>query len=220
MQRREVSGEAVGRSFLHYASLAARISLQLPAVSVVIDRLSYKWITAVGERDRVSRFWQEQFRETAPYLCERPSEATWHATSRVFAGYDGDQVVVACRLSPFHPELGWEASAELGHDVLGRFEPSRLAQLSRVAVIPEARNRRAHERFFYELAKAVLQEHEFDSFFSIVRASMVRMYKPWGIRMVNDRPIRLESRNQRRFAIVRGNVAKTHELLGFAIGET
>ncbi|MGO1069410.1 hypothetical protein [Lysobacter sp. CA199] len=182
------------------------------------DSLSFRKVTDDRELESVAQFWGEQFRDTAPYLSQRESERTWLAFSHVFAGFSGDRVVAACRLSPFHPELGWEASMDMDAAMLERFDRSNCAQLNRVAVVREARNWRLHERLFYELAETVMRESLFDSFFSIVRETYVRLYKPWGIDAAIDSPVVLPSRSEQGYMIVQGEIARTHRLLSTALG--
>lgn len=181
------------------------------------DSVEFRRVSEHRELRAVAAFWAEQFRETAPYLSARDSEHAWLGFSYVFAGFSGSHVVAACRLSPHHPVLGWEASADLDAALLIRFDPARCAQLNRVAVERSARNWRLHERLFYELSVSVLRDDRFDAFFSIVREPYLRLYKPWGIEPVTDAPIVLSSRGERSYCIVEGRIARTHHLLDRAL---
>lgn len=181
------------------------------------DTIAFRRVTRTEELHAVAAFWDEQFRETAPYLSARSDELTWLEFSYVFAGFCGDRAVAACRLSPHHPSLGWEASTDLDPTLLARFDVRRCAQLNRVAVERTARNWGLHERLFYALSVSVLREDRFDAFFSIVREPYLRLYKPWGIEPVTDTAIVLSSRGERSYRIVAGQIARTHALLDHAL---
>lgn len=181
------------------------------------DTVAFRRVTRRDELQAVAAFWDEQFRETAPYLSTRNGELTWLECSYVFAGFSGERAVAACRLSPHHPTLGWEASIDLDPALLARFDVHRCAQLNRVAVERTARNWGLHERLFYELSVSVLRDDRFDAFFSIVREPYLRLYKPWGIEPVTETPIVLSSRGERSYRIVAGQIARTHELLDRAL---
>lgn len=181
------------------------------------DPVNYRHVTDEQGLHAVARFWAEQFSDTAPYLSTRDSEQVWLACSYVFAGFVGDRVAAACRLSPYHAALGWEAGSDLDAILLDRFDRRRCAQLNRVAVERDARNWRLHERLFYELSVAVLREDRFDTFFSVVREPYLRLYKPWGIEPISDTPIVLSSRGERSYRIVEGRIARTHALLDHAL---
>lgn len=170
------------------------------------------------ELAQVADFWREQFRTTAPHLHARPNEQAWLKRSHVFAGFDGSRVVAACRLSPYDPDLGWEASEDIDETLLAPIDSKYCAQLNRVAVVRESRNLRLHEHMFFELSRYVIAHTEFDSFFSIVREPLVRIYRPWAIHPVHEEPIVLPSRGHHSYVIVRGDVAATYRNLSIALG--
>lgn len=179
----------------------------------------FRAVFTAQERLLVAKFWSEQFRDTAPYLQGRPNEHVWMDYSHIFAGFHEGQVVAACRLSPYHPELGWEASEDLDESHLAAIDRVRCVQLNRVAVRPDARNWHVHEHMFYALSQYMLEYTAFDGFFSLVREPLVRLYRPWAIHSVSQAPIVLPSRGQHKYVIVRGDVAVTHQRLSSALDQ-
>ena len=170
------------------------------------------------ERTLVAEFWLEQFRDTAPYLTGRPNEQVWMDYSHIFAAFHEGRVVAACRLSPFHPELGWEASEDVDERHFSGIDRVRSVQLNRVAVHPDARNWRLHEYMFSALSDYMLEYTAFDSFFSLIREPLVRLYKQWAIHSMHEAPIVLPSRGNQKYVIVSGDVAITHQRLSSALG--
>lgn len=177
------------------------------------EELQFRAVFAEHERERVSAFWREQFRDSAPHLAHRPNESVWHAHSLVFAGFHGDEVIAACRLSPHHPVLGWEAGEDIPVHHLDALDPQRSVQLNRVAVRRDLRNWRLHERMFHGVSEHIVAHTGYSAFFSIVREPLVRLYRQWAIRPIHEGAIVVPTRGHQKYVIVLGDVLVTRQRL-------
>lgn len=116
-----------------------------------------------------------------------------------------ESIIASCRASPLI-NGAWEVDDSLPEGINLDFDNDRTLQLNRVYIDENYRNENLHAYMFYYFGLWVLNNTQYDRYFAICNAGLVRMYKRIGAEILLKDGFKLKDHLSHNYYLVGGRI--------------